>query len=153
MSVNDTTVPGEWSVDIAQYIKSVDSNHLVLDGSFPNEGYSKLALASEYIDMFTNHYYDRTQPSSPVSLSSSEVVRPRYREWTFRGRLQGDVELVSAYGKAFHVGEFGMQLVEKNRLRDVFDQVVANTNISGAMVWSLRFHSRDGGFCKILPSQ
>jgi endo-1,4-beta-mannosidase len=145
MGVNDTIVPGEWTIDIAQYIKTVDSNHLVLDGSFPNEGYSKEALKSDHIDIFTNHYYDRDP--QPSTVSSKDVVQPQYKEWTYKGRLNGDVELVSGYGKAFHVGEFGMGLVDDNRLKDVFDQVVLNTNISGAMIWSLRFHSRDGGFC------
>ena len=45
--------------------------------------------------------------------------------------------------KAYFVGEFGF--VETPRLKEAIDAVV-DDGISGALLWSLRFHRREGGF-------
>ncbi|KAJ3338701.1 hypothetical protein HDU83_007964 [Entophlyctis luteolus] len=61
--------PGAWTLRIASFIKSIDSNHLVMDGTNGvSDGVSVwsdlqssgvLALDSP-VDMFTNHYYSCT---------------------------------------------------------------------------------------------
>ncbi len=45
--------------------------------------------------------------------------------------------------KPYYVGEFGLR---NPRNTKAFLDTVINNGISGIMIWSLRFHSRDGGF-------
>ncbi|KAI9104733.1 glycoside hydrolase superfamily [Phlyctochytrium arcticum] len=49
-------VPGEWTSDIAKYIKSIDPNHLVVDGSWKH-GWDDSVLNDPNIDIYSNHYY------------------------------------------------------------------------------------------------
>ncbi|KAJ3262893.1 hypothetical protein HK104_006729, partial [Borealophlyctis nickersoniae] len=57
----DRRPPGEWTVEIAQHIKSLAPNVLVMDGTligWQTDRIDPQALASPYVDMFSNHYYD-----------------------------------------------------------------------------------------------
>lgn len=55
--------PGSWTVNIAQHIKSLAPNILVMDGSLSRSNntqdkFDKAALESPYVDLFSYHYYD-----------------------------------------------------------------------------------------------
>ncbi|EGF77242.1 hypothetical protein BATDEDRAFT_27925 [Batrachochytrium dendrobatidis JAM81] len=53
-----TAVPAAWTLNITHYIKSIDANHLVMDGSFGIYGWDAQLLASSSpVDIFSNHYY------------------------------------------------------------------------------------------------
>ncbi|KAJ3044300.1 hypothetical protein HDV00_002620 [Rhizophlyctis rosea] len=60
-------------------------------------------------------------------------------------RLRSDVHTAASHGKAFLVGEAGLASVPA--IRGMLEEVVNGpATAMGALVWSLRFHSRDGGF-------
>jgi hypothetical protein len=51
-------IPGSWTLDIAKWIKSIDPNHLLIDGSFGVHGWDEEVLKdTQYIDILSNHYY------------------------------------------------------------------------------------------------
>jgi len=110
-----------WTRKIAEYIKSIDPNHLVIDGSY---GIQDASLEDPNIDIVSNHYY------------------PDERGKDFAERCRKDREKAKGK-KAFIVGEFG--LTNTDNIRALLDEVIEN-GTSGALIWSLRQHSKDGGF-------
>ncbi len=119
---NELDSTPEWTRHISAFIKSQDSNHLVIDG-FALHGVRQASLDDPNIDVITTHHYPNTDADYVAAIT-------RAHEQT-RGK------------KPYFVGEFGFASVDE--LRDVMDTIIAR-DISGGMLWSLRFHNRDGGF-------
>ncbi|MBF0442828.1 MAG: cellulase family glycosylhydrolase [Oligoflexales bacterium] len=126
---NELLATDEWTLDIAKYIKSLDPNHLVMDGKFdgasPFMQASETILKSPYIDIVTNHYYEG-----------------HGKGHSFKARASKDRAL-SKGKKPFVVGEFGLSKVDS--MKEMLDEVIADGS-SGALIWSLRGHHRSGGF-------
>jgi mannan endo-1,4-beta-mannosidase len=124
----DGPVPSsEWTSDIAAYIKSIAPNALVASGDMggldSKSRYSEGSLSSPAVDMLSNHYY----------YGSSDIAR-----------LASDAAYVSSRGKAFFVGEFGLS--DTTVYDSIYKSSLSLAEVSGAMIWSLRYHSRRGGF-------
>jgi hypothetical protein len=111
----------EWTRTIASYIKSLDRNHLVLEGTHSNF-VSDAALADTNIDVVSTHHY------VPAYQMISSMISARAKA---RGK------------KPYFIGEFGFLPIDSARC--VLDTVIAN-GISGIMIWDMRQHNRDGGF-------
>ncbi len=111
----------EWTRTIAAYIKSLDKNHLVLEGTHSN-AVSDSALADPNIDVVSTHHYLPAYQMIPLMLSA-------------RAKAKGK--------KPYFIGEFGSMHIDS--IRCVLDSVIAN-GISGIMIWDMRQHNRDGGF-------
>ncbi len=119
---NEVGAPAEWTRQIAAYIKQVDPNHLVVDG-VSRSGISEESLADPNIDIVTTHHY------------------PGW--WKgFVGPIR-EARAVSKGKKPYFVGEFGF--VGADMFGRTIDAVI-DDGVAGALAWSLRFHSRDGGF-------
>ena len=119
---NELRAPAEWIRRMAGFIKSLDPNHLVIDG-FQDAALHEETLAAPEIDVVTTHHY----PGNRKSFA--ELVRENAAK--AKGR------------KPYFVGEFGfVAMPEKAAMLDA----VVDTGISGALLWSLRFRCRDGGF-------
>ena len=75
------------------------------------------SLKSQYIDIFTNHYYwGNTSPST-------------------------DAKLVASYNKAFIAGEYGLQT---NSWIFQFAEATINTpEVSGCLIWSYRYYFKN----------
>ncbi len=118
---NELLAPFSWTKEIAAYVKSLDKNHLLLEGTLTRE-ISKEALEDPNIDILsTHHYYD---PKAAIDF----VVKNQEKA---RGK------------KPYIVGEFGF--VPTEDIRAIMDTII-NQGLAGGMIWSLRFHCREGGF-------
>lgn len=123
---NELTSPIEWTVNITRYIKSLDKNHLVMDGWFAIDDISvrEASIKEWSIDMVSSHHYER---------NAMDIVK----------NVQKNVDIVNGR-KPYLVGEFGF--ASTSGLQSVLDMVIKNKNIVGALIWSLRHHRKDGGF-------
>ncbi|MFA5292296.1 MAG: hypothetical protein WC496_04590 [Phycisphaerae bacterium] len=119
---NELTSPDEWTAKAAAFIKSIDKNHLVIDG-YHNTLLKDSSLEDKNIDVVTTHHYSKN-PQDTVSQIKKNAEKSRGK-------------------KPYFVGEFGFVPT-----KDV--EAILNTAIeqktAGALIWSLRFRNRDGGF-------
>ena len=118
---NELVCPFSWTKQIAAYIKSLDSVHLVLEGTNRGE-VSDEALADPNIDVLSTHHYAR--PEESLALISAARAKAKNK-------------------KPYFVGEFGF--IATADIRRIVDTVISE-GVSGIMIWSLRGHNRDGGF-------
>jgi mannan endo-1,4-beta-mannosidase len=119
---NEIKPPHEWTKRIAAFIKSIDSQHVVIDGN-SLQGVSQEQLDDPNIDVITTHHYP--QPMG-------NFIEPVREAWQ---KCKGK--------KPYFVGEFGF--IPADEVKEVLDLVV-DEGMSGALIWSLRYHHRDGGF-------
>ncbi|KAJ3408447.1 hypothetical protein HDV05_004979 [Chytridiales sp. JEL 0842] len=134
---NPASPPSNWTIDVARFIKSIDSNHLVLDGSYGIYGWTNEVLNEPTIDAYSNHYFNIPPPNP------GPIQPPVASNWTYAGRIKNEAAFVAGRGKVFVAGEIGLAVVSS--LRDAVEWSVGDVNVSGAMLWSLRYKSRDGG--------
>jgi hypothetical protein len=119
---NELQCPPQWTREIVAHIKQLDSDHLVVDGFFTSVLRDD-SIDNPLVDVVTTHHY----PKNPREMIE-QVKRNRARS---KGK------------KPYFVGEFGF--VETDGVRELLD-VVIDGGTAGALIWSLRFRSRDGGF-------
>jgi mannan endo-1,4-beta-mannosidase len=119
---NEISATSEWTKEIAAYCKQLDPNHLVIDGN-SLRGIPAESLENPNIDLLTTHHY----PGGGNDILS-DILK---------------AHTTIAKRKAYFVGEFGF--VDTPTVERVL-QTVVDQDISGALIWSLRFHRREGGF-------
>ena len=119
---NELVCPHEWTTKAAAYMKSLDKNHLVLDG-FHTTNLRDESIRDENIDIVTTHHYSKN-PKETVGQIKKNIAKARGK-------------------KPYFVGEFGF--IPTDAVKEVLETVIEE-NVSGALIWSLRFRSRDGGF-------
>ncbi len=119
---NEITSPAPWTREIARYIKSLDANHLVMDG-FNTSKLRDESLEIPDVDIVTTHHY----PGNHASFA--DLIR---------------ANAAKASGKKpYIIGEFGF--VSTAQMTEAM-QAIADSSASGGLLWSLRFRDRDGGF-------
>jgi hypothetical protein len=135
-------VPGSWTTDIAKFIKSIDTNHLVMDGSYMYWGIAMESLTNPDIDIISNHYYNM---DVPPACRGQGCIQSKPSTWySYAARIAADAALAESYGKPFVAGEIG--LAKFGDMNSILSGVGSLSAVAGALVWSLRSHSRDGGF-------
>jgi len=121
---NELSCPASWTHEIARYLKRLDHNHLVMDGV--NGAYLRPeSLTDPNVDIVTTHHY----PGSWTKKTFSELISGNW------AKAKGK--------KPYVVGEFGF--VSTAQMADAMKTIMDN-GMSGGLLWSLRFHDRDGGF-------
>lgn len=118
---NELEAPDNWTLEIASFIKSLDSNHLVIEGTFSKD-LSPQIIEDPNIDILSTHHYGNVNTTISKIVSNQKLV-------------QGV--------KPYFIGEFGIILTQD--IRAIADTII-NQNLCGGLLWSLRFHNRDGGF-------
>ena len=124
-----------WARDMADHIRAIDKNHLIIDGYWINSVNSggqwpQEMLNIRNLDILTSHYYSGESPSAP----SNEYSR----------RISGNENSAYNGGKAFIVTEYG--IARREILKGVLDVAkVSSSKIAGTMLWSLRGYSVRGG--------
>ncbi len=121
---NELSSPASWTHEIAHYIKSLDHNHLIMDGV--NGGLLRPdSLTDPYVDIVTTHHY----PGSWTRKTFAQLIR---ENWDMaKGK------------KPYVVGEFGF--VSTAEMVDAM-KTIMDTGTAGGLLWSLRSRDRDGGF-------
>lgn len=119
---NELDSTPEWTRQIAAYMKEIDPEHLVIDG-YALHGVRQESIDDPSIDVITTHHYPNTDNDYIKAILKAKK------------KIGG--------AKPYFVGEFGF--VPTAQIKRVLDTVIEN-DISGALIWSLRFHNRDGGF-------
>jgi hypothetical protein len=121
---NELASPAPWTREIAAYIKSLDTNHLVMDGF--DRALRPEVLVMPEVDIVTTHHYPG---SGPGRKSFAELIR-------------GNAALAKGK-KPYVVGEFGF--VDTAEMEEAM-KAIADSGAAGGLLWSLRFRNRDGGF-------
>jgi endo-1,4-beta-mannosidase len=121
----------EWTKTICRYIKSLDKNHLVMDGynAINNNPVQQESLEEPSVDIITTHHYE----NNPGEFIQNVALQIK----NINGR------------KPYIVGEFGFfstPAIEKAL------NFIINNNVSGALIWSLRYHRKEGGFILLSKS-
>lgn len=120
---NEIKCPPEWTAEIAAYLQGLDANHLVIDGC-SLLGIRPESLDDPNVDVVSTHHY----PQGLQNDFSDKILEAVSQT---RGK------------KPYFVGEFGF--IPTDDVRRVLD-IVQENEIAGALVWSLRYHRREGGF-------
>lgn len=108
-----TTIPTEdWIRDISSFIKTIDRNHLVLNGSDECLGQSNDFNISS-LDVYSAHFY-----------------------WNDFGRLDYGANSSAAINKPYIIGEYSSKWNN-----DWFSQIERRKNISGSVFWSMYPHT------------
>ncbi|HKK67797.1 MAG TPA: cellulase family glycosylhydrolase, partial [Bacteroidales bacterium] len=119
---NELQSTPEWTSEIVKYIKSIDKNHLVMDGYHSNR-LREISITDPNIDIVTTHHYESTADELLENMEKNLQD------------LKGK--------KPYVLGEFGF--LSTTAMTKILDEVIA-TDIAGALIWSLRHHRREGGF-------
>jgi hypothetical protein len=108
--------------DIAAYIRGLDKNHLIIDG-FHSNMLRESSLNDPNISLVTTHHYEQDPGLMAKNIRTNMDMA--------RGK------------KPYFVGEFGF--ISTGGLKAAV-QAIIDSGVCGGLSWSLRFHSRDGGF-------
>lgn len=109
-----------WTNQVVEHVKSIDSNHLVLDG--------RMSMS----------------PKSLGTENLADILGAHYYEGNYAQRCEEDTRAAHDAGKPFILGEFGAK-VTAGPCIDVFQKGVEN-GTNGIMMWSLRAHKDGFGY-------
>jgi hypothetical protein len=129
--IGDDPARRAWLNDFAAYVKSIDANHLLIDGrNRPTDIFDKYDefAANPNIDAVSYHTY--------VNLPQADTPAGTLR--VLRDQLRGKIPLI--------VTEVAMY-TKPDALRALLDEIIADGSV-GANWWAFRFRNRDGGFYK-----
>jgi len=123
---NELECPHSWTAEITKYIKKLDKNHLILDGFFAidNRPIREESITDPNVDIVSSHHYEQ----SPFDMIDHIEMNRKI----VKGR------------KPYLVGEFGF--VGTKGIESVLEKVIDSPDICGALIWSLRYRHRNGGF-------
>lgn len=115
----------QWTNEIVGFIKSIDTNHLVMDGfnAIDSVRIPQETIDNPLIDIVTSHHYE---------LNPQYIIK----------RIEANLERVDNK-KPYVIGEFGF--LGTPAIEQICDFIIEN-EIAGGLLWSLRYHRKEGGF-------
>jgi mannan endo-1,4-beta-mannosidase len=122
---NELTCPIKWTVEICRYIKSIDNNHLIMDGYHAIE---KRPLREESV----------TEPSIDIIGSHHYEVNPA----DYEENVNRNLNIINKR-KPYIIGEFGF--VGTPAIEQFINKII-ESDVSGMLIWGLRGHRSKGGF-------
>lgn len=126
---NELSAPVSWERTISSYIKSVDPNHLVIDGNYVESQAKNISnlvqdLNIDTLDIYTGHYYPPN--NSSLNRQLSQILGAK---------------------KAYIVGEFDWNKNSGTPL-DTFLSAIEQSQAAGDLYWSLLPHDDQHGFVR-----
>jgi mannan endo-1,4-beta-mannosidase len=118
---NELQPPFSWTKEIAAYVKSLDRNHLLIEGVMAKE-ISREALEDPNIDILSTHHYGDPKVSLEYIVKNQTIARGK---------------------KPYLIGEYG--IIPTQDIRAITDTII-HQGLAGGMLWSLRGRTREGGF-------
>lgn len=122
---NELTSPIEWTIDICRYIKSLDTNHLVMDGyhAIDNNPVREASIAEASIDLIHSHHYE----TNPIQFAQN---------------VNRNLSIIAGR-KPYIIGEFGF--VGTTAIEQYINTVI-DSEVCGMLLWGLRGHRSSGGY-------
>ncbi|MGB8319881.1 MAG: cellulase family glycosylhydrolase, partial [Ignavibacteriaceae bacterium] len=105
---NELNAPYEWHKKIAEYVKSIDKNHLVIVDPHKLD---QQAVEDKSFDILTTHFY------GPISRAETEIP---------------EIKKLTEGKKPYFVGEFGYHSLKD--VEAIVDTTIDN-DLSGIMIW------------------
>jgi mannan endo-1,4-beta-mannosidase len=158
----DPQILRDWYQEIAQYIKSIDSNHLVSTGE---EGFDE-GVPSEYSSgEYSNTYVLRAQEGTSYVMNTAipEIdfgsAHWYPQDWGFgneinssllraqRAWIDDHLAIAQSHGKPLIIGEYGFTGWGDDRVYQMYDALfehAENTQVGGTLLWQL---TADGTKC------
>ena len=124
---NELSSPYSWIKEVASYIKSIDTTHLVMDGYYAMDNYRyvhKESVEDPNIDILSSHHYEQN-PYSQID------------------NIKANLKIINGK-KPYILDELGFE--STTALRYVYDYIIAEKEIAGTLNWSIRSHREEGGF-------
>ncbi|MEW6194068.1 MAG: cellulase family glycosylhydrolase [Bacteroidota bacterium] len=118
---NELAPPFEWTKEIAAYIKSLDKNHLLIEGIIAKD-LSQEAIEDTNLDILSTHHYGDPKISLEKIVNNQKLAKGK---------------------KPYLIGEYGIIPVQD--IKTITDTII-NQGLVGGMFWSLRYRNREGGF-------
>ncbi len=118
---NELDAPYSWTKEIAAYVKSLDKNHLLIEGRRSNALIPEV-IVDQNIDVVSTHHY------GDPKFSIGKIV---------------DNQKMAKGNKPYLIGEYG--IVPTQDIRAITDTII-NQDIAGGMLWSIRYRNKNGGF-------
>jgi mannan endo-1,4-beta-mannosidase len=114
-----------WTATICRFIKGLDQNHLIMDGfdAINNRPVQEESYFEPSVDILTTHHYEN-DPEQFI-----EDVAQHIKD--INGR------------KPYIIGEFGF--FSTPAIEKALNYII-QSDVSGALIWSLRYHRKEGGF-------
>jgi hypothetical protein len=145
----------DWYRDIARYIKSIDSNHMVSTGE---EGFDEGTPSDYSVGEYSNTYVLRAnEGTSYIKNTSIPEIDFGSAHWYpsefgFGSSVNGNMlraqrawlldhqRIAENLGKPFYVGEFGLPAWGDERAVEMYDEyysVAEEINLDGSLLWQL----------------
>jgi len=118
---NELDCPFEWTKEIAGYIKSLDTNHLLIQG-IRGVDITQEAIDEPNLDILTTHHYGDSKYSLEKIIANQQKAVGK---------------------KPYFIGEYG--IIPTKDIQAITDTII-NLNLAGGMLWSIRNRNREGGF-------